>query len=102
MNTETSRSAFWAGWLLVAGSVVGWMGAFSPKALMPREEFASHEAFLRFAATHQYALVIYDGGFLGGVVLTLLGFTALTATFRSAGERLLSELGLVSYLLGTV
>lgn len=102
MSTETRRSALWAGWLLVAGSVVGWIGAFSPVVLMPREDIASHEVWLRFAAAHQLALVVRDGGFLGGVVLTVPGFAALTATFRSAGERLLSELGLVSYLLGAV
>ena len=102
VNAETRQSALWAGWLLVAGSVVAWIGAFSPMAQMPREDFVSHEALLRFAAAHQFAFVTRDGGFLGGVVLTMLGFAALTATFRSAGERLLSELALFSYLLGAV
>lgn len=47
INTETRRSALWAGWLLVAGSIVSWIGAFSPLVLIPREEFASHEALRR-------------------------------------------------------
>ncbi len=63
MNTDTHRSALWADWLLVAGSVVAWIGAFSPLVLMPREEFASHEALLRFAAAHQFAWFVRDGAF---------------------------------------
>lgn len=102
MNTETRRSALWAGWLLVVGSAIAWIGAFSPLVLIPREEFASHEALLRFVAAHQLGWFVRDGGFLGGVVLTVLGFAALTAAFRSAGEQPLSELALFSYLLGAV
>jgi len=102
MNTETRRSALWAGGLLVAGSVVGWIGAFSPVLMMPREDIASDEVWLQFAAAHQLSVVVRDGGFLGGVILTVLGFVALTATFRSAGERPLSELALFSYLFGAV
>jgi hypothetical protein len=69
---------------------------------MPRGDIASHEVWLRFVAAHPLALVVRDGGFLGGVFLTVLGFAALTATFRSVGERLLSEFAFVSSLLGTV
>lgn len=102
MNAETRRSALWAGWLLVAGSIVAEIGAFSPMLMMPREDFASNEALLRFVAGHELSVVVRDGGFLGGAILTVFGFAALTATFRSAGERLLSELALVSYILGSV
>ena len=102
MNTETRRSALWAGSLLVVGSIVAWIGAFSPMLMMPREDIASNEVWLRFVAGHELSMVVRDGGFLGGAILTVLGFAALTATFRSAGERLLSELALFSYLLGAV
>lgn len=102
MNTETRRSALWAGWLLITGSVVGWIGAFSPVLMMPREDIASNEVWLQFVAANQLSVVVRDGGFLGGAILTLLAFAALTAAFRSAGERPLSELALFSYLLGAV
>ncbi|MGH9363879.1 MAG: hypothetical protein ACRD1B_01245 [Thermoanaerobaculia bacterium] len=102
MNTETRQSALWAGWLLIAGSVVGWIGAFSPVLMMPRKDIASNEVWLYFVAAHQLSVVVRDGGFLGGVVLTVLGFAALTTTFRSVRERQLSELALISFLLGAV
>ena len=101
MDAETRRSALWASWLLIVGAILSWIGAFSPLVLMPGGELdASPEELLRFADSHHLGWFALNGGFLLGVLITALGFTALTVMFRHTGEHLLSEFGLVCYLFG--
>ena len=87
----------WAGVLLIAGWVIFWVGASAwflgrPPLLERLELIASHRA----------AWYWINGSFLVSVTLTVLGFGAFTSVLRGAGDRLLSELGLLAYVFGAL
>ena len=90
----------WAGILLIAGWIIFWTGAsawFTPPYRQPQ----LHE-FLEIIDTNRTAWYWINGCLLVGVTLTVLGFGAFTSSLRGAGDRLLSELGLVAYVFGAL
>ncbi len=80
-----------AGGLLVLGSTVVWLGAATFPG-MRLEDVASHRADHWFTS----------GAFLLGALISLAGFTLLATLLWDAGERVLSPLGSVALLFGTV
>ncbi len=90
----------WAGILLIAGWVIFWGGAAS-WFTGPYRQPALHE-FLEIIDTNRTAWFWINGCFLVGVTLTVLGFGAFTSSLRGAGDRLLSELGLLAYVFGAL
>ncbi len=80
-----------ASFLLIMGSAVVWLGAITFQG-MELENIAAHRAY------H----LVTTGCFLLGAVLTLAGFTVLTALLRESGHPVFAELGLVAFLFGSV
>ncbi|MBI2957122.1 MAG: hypothetical protein HYY26_07415 [Acidobacteria bacterium] len=79
------------GVLLVVGAAVVWLGAIT---------FAGME--LQGIAAHRGDHLFTVGGFLVGALLSLAGFMGLSAHLRERGEILLSQLGLLALIIGTV
>ncbi len=90
----------WAGILLIAGWVIFWGGASlwftGPYRQPPLDEY------LKLIASHRTAWYWINGCLLVSVTLTVLGLGAFTSVLRGAGDRLLSELGLLAYVFGAV
>lgn len=84
-------SARVGGVLLVVGAAVVWLGAVT---------FAGME--LQVIAAHRGDHLFTVGGFLVGALLSLAGFAGLSAHLRERGEILLSQLGLLALIIGTV
>ncbi len=60
-------------------------------------------AFLKWQIDENSSHLIWERGFvIGGVLATLLGLALLEDMLRTAGEPVLSRLGIVTYLLGAV
>ncbi len=99
-STLIPSHARWAGILLIAGWVIFWGGAAlwftGPYRQPPLDEY------LELIASHRTAWYWINGSFLVSVTLTVLGFGAFTSVLRGAGDRLLSELGLLAYVFGAV
>ena len=85
----SGRSARLASFLLIVGSAIVWLGA----ATFPGMELEGIHA-------HRADHLFTTGLFLLGAVITLAGFTVLTALLRESGHPLLAELGLVAFLFG--
>ena len=79
-----------AGLLVMAAAIV-WLGATTWPG-----------TGLEKIAAHQAEHLLTHGSFLLGGIIALAGLMVLTVTLREAGDRLLSELGLAAFLLGTV
>ena len=90
-NGAAATDARVAGGLLIFGSIIVWFGATTWPG-MQLEKVAAHRAEHLFTT----------GAFLIGALLTLGGFTVLRTVLRESGDRFLSQLGLVSFLFGTV
>lgn len=80
-----------AGALLVLGSAIFWLGAIT----WPGSGLSS---IATEPASHTSTAVL----FLVGSLVTLAGFIGLRTILRAAGDEWLSQLGLVSFLFGTV
>jgi len=84
-------SARFAGFLLIIGSALVWLGAVTFRSM----DLASIAAR---RSDHLFTTVF----FMLGAVVTLAGFTVLTALLRESGRPVLAELGLVVFLFGSV
>ncbi|MGH9863607.1 MAG: hypothetical protein ACRD35_09315 [Candidatus Acidiferrales bacterium] len=90
-STRGSVTPWLDGVLLVVGAAVVWLGAIT----FPGTE-------LQGIAAHREDHLFTVGGFLVGALLSLAGFAALSAHLRERGEILLSQLGLLALIIGTV
>ncbi len=84
-------SARFASFLLIIGSALVWLGAVT----FPGTDLAKIAAH---RSDHLFTTVF----FMLGAVVTLAGFTVLTALLRESGHPVLAELGLVAFLFGSV
>ncbi|HKQ75753.1 MAG TPA: hypothetical protein VJ810_18795 [Blastocatellia bacterium] len=84
-------TARFAGFLLISGSAMVWLGAVTFRSM----DLASIAAR---RSDHLFTTVF----FMLGALFTLAGFTALTALLRESGTSVFAELGLVVFLFGSV
>jgi len=89
-NSKSYPAGLAAG-LLIVGAAIVWMGATT----WPGQR-------LERVATQLTAYLWANGSFLLGAVTVLAGLTILTVALRESGDRLFGELGLVSFLFGSV
>lgn len=84
-------SARFAGFLLIMGSAIVWIGA----ATFPGMDLDN-------IAAQRPNHLFTTGCFLLGTVVTLAGFTVLTALLREFGHPVFAELGLVAFFFSSV
>ena len=89
----------WAGIFLIAGFFIFFVAAFSSGPIHWR---LGAVEYLESVDSHRTVWYWVNGCFLVSVMLTVVGFAAFTSVLRDAGDRLLSELGMVAYLFGAV
>ncbi len=90
-STRRGVTPWLDGVLLVVGAAVVWLGALT---------FVGMELQVIAARREDHLFTV--GGFLVGALLSLAGFAALSAHLRERGEILLSQLGLLALIIGTV
>jgi hypothetical protein len=86
-----------AGILFILGAVI--FGAAASVPALSKAWVGTVQEYLATVAAHGRVWRWVNVSFLAGVIITALGFGALTVSLRAAGDGLLSEIGLVGFLL---
>ncbi|HLF20578.1 MAG TPA: hypothetical protein VI704_07295 [Bacteroidota bacterium] len=93
------KELHYAGWLLIGGWILFWIGAFSP----PYRQWTSPlKEYLEIAGTHRWNWYWIHTCFVIGVLLTVAGCQLLDTALYQSGERMFSRLGSSSYFFGAL
>lgn len=100
MATSDLQLWRWTGFLLLAGGVIFWIGAFTP----PYKWWMTSDVkeYLTLIHDHQRAWYFIAGTFLLGVLLTLFGMQLFSIALQQAGQKLFPQMGLLAFAFGSI
>lgn len=99
METTDIQLWRWTGFLLLAGGIIFWVGAFTPpyRWWMTRDI----KEYLTLIHDHKRTWYFISAVFAVGIILTLFGMQLFSLSLQRSGQNVFSQIGFMAYAFGS-